>query len=352
MISSRLVARKAFLLGGSGQTGRVLAQRLLARGWEVVVASRGERELPSELAAEVEVVRLDRDEDGALDAAVGTGTDVVVDFVGFEPAHADQLLALGGRVRSLVFLSSASVYADDEGRTLDEATGPDDFPRFRIPISERQRTVAPGNETYSTKKATIEQRLLRQDALPATIVRPAAIHGPGGTWSREWYFVKRILDGRRFVVLGNRGRARFHTTSAENLAELLALSVERPRRRVLNCGDPDPPTLLEISRAVAAALEHEWLEVLLPGHAERGGPGATPWSVPRPLILDMSEAEIDLGYRPVTTYPRAVQATCRWLVDATADVAWQEVLTGSARHGSGWFEYDAEDALIGALAPD
>ena len=342
------MARHAFLLGGTGQTGRLVARRLLARGWAVTLASRGRRPRPADVDAAF--VEVDRDEDGALATALGEGVDSLVDFVGFEPAHAEQLLALRGRIGSVVFVSSASVYADDEGRSLDEATGPDDFPRLPIPIAERQRTVPPGDASYSTKKVAIERALLEQDAIPATVVRPGAIHGPGGTWSREWYFVKRVLDGRRYVILGNRGDARFHTTSAENLAELIAVAVQRPRRRVLNCGDPDPPTLLEIARAVAAALDHQWSEVLLPGHSERGGPGATPWSAPRPLVLDMTEAEIELGYRAVTSYPRAVGDTCRWLVEATAGKAWEEVLTGSAAHGAGWFDYDAEDALVRELA--
>jgi nucleoside-diphosphate-sugar epimerase len=337
------VARRAFLLGGSGQTGRALIPRLQERGWEVVLGSRGEREIPSG----VEHVQLDRSDGAALREAVGAGVDVLVDFVAFEREHAEQLLALRGLVGSLVVISSASVYTDSEGRTFDEAKTPEQFPRYPVPIREREQpTVAPGDATYSTKKAAIEQVLLDQDAVPATVVRGGAIYGPFGS-VREWYFVKRVLDGRRYVVLGNHGQSRFHPVSTENLAELLWLAAERPGRRALNAGDPGPPTVLEISRAVAAALGHEWTEVLLP---TLGEPCETPWSGPRPVVLDMTEATFEVGYRPVTTYERAVRATCEWLVEATRERPWQEVMPRMAQYLTDSFDYTAEDELLRGLA--
>jgi len=336
------VARRAFLLGGSGQTGRALIPRLQERGWDVVVGSRGERELPPV----VEHVQVDRADTAALKQALGDGADVLVDFVAFEREHAQQLLALKELVDSLVVISTASVYTDHEGRTFDEAKAPDEFPRFPIPISERtQPTVEPGDASYSTKKAAIEQVLLGQDAPPATLIRAGAIYGPGGS-VREWYFVKRVLDERRHVILGDRGRSRFHPISTDNLAELIWLAAEHPGRRVLNAGDPGPPTLLEISRAIAAALGHNWTEVLL---LTLGEPCETPWSSPRPVVLDMTEAAFEVGYRPVTTYERAVGATCDWLVEATKNLPWQELMPRMAEYMQDSFDYAAEDELLRSL---
>jgi nucleoside-diphosphate-sugar epimerase len=336
------VARRAFLLGGSGQTGRALIPRLRERGWEVVVGSRGEHEL----TPGVEHVQVDRADTDALRQALGVGADVLVDFVAFEQEHAEQLLALRELIGSLVVISTASVYTDREGRTFDEAKTPEQFPRFPIPISERdQPTVRPGDASYSTKKAAIEQVLLGQTDLPASLIRAGAIYGPGGS-VREWYFVKRVLDGRRLVMLGDRGQSRFHPVSTENLAELIWLAAEHPGRRVVNAGDPGPPTLLEISRAIAAALGHEWTEVLLP---TLGEPCETPWSCPRPVVLDMTEAAFEVGYRPVTTYERAVPATCEWLVEATKEHPWQELMPRMAEYLQDAFDYEAEDELLGEL---
>lgn len=339
------MARTAFLVGGTGKTARVLAQRLLETGWEVAVASRGER--PVEVNADVRHFAFERADTDALRSALGGGADVLVDFVAFEQAHAVQLLSLGGLVRSLVVVSSASVYADPAGRSLDEARAGEE-PRFRVPLTEREPTVPSGDETYSTRKVAIEQTLLGQADIPSTLVRAGAIYGPGDVNSREWYFVKRALDGRRVVVLAHRGESRFQPTSVHNLAELIRLAAERPGRRVVNCGDPEAPTAAEIGRHIAAAMDHAWTEVLLPG-PPRDGVGDNPWGVPRPFVLDMTEAEFEVGYRPVTTYEKAVAETCEWLVSATEGRDWREVLPVAARLYGDEFDYDAEDALLRGL---
>ena len=337
------MARRAFLVGGTGKTGRVLAQRLLETGWDVVVASRGERPVD----ADVQHVTLDRADTDALRASLGDGVDSLVDFVAFQRAHAEQLLSLNGLVRSLVVISSASVYADAEGRSLDEIRAGEEA-RFRVPLTEREPTVRAGDETYSTRKRAIEQTLLAQTEIPATLVRAGAIYGPGDLNSREWYFAKRALDGRRVVVLGYRGASRFQPTSVHNLAELIRLAAERPGRRLLNCGDPEAPTVAEIGRHIATAMKHDWAEVLLPGPPQ-DGVGENPWGVPRPFVLDMAEAELEVGYRPATTYARAVGETCEWLVAATEGRDWREVLTGVARLYSDQFDYEAEDAFVRRL---
>jgi nucleoside-diphosphate-sugar epimerase len=289
-------------------------------------------------------VALDRDEDGAL--SVANGFDLVVDVIPFEGAHAQQLLRLD--TGALVAISSASVYADEQGRTLDEAQGVDDFPDFPVPIEETQPTVKPGDETYSTKKAKIEGILLENGRIPAAIVRPCAIYGQGDRMGREWFFVKRALDRRPHVVLTNRGDGQFHTTASENIGELVRLLADQPRTGAFNCGDPDPPTVLEIARAIGAAAGHGFAEVLVEEPAGRGDVGQTPWSAPKPMLIDMAKAEQELGYRPATTWGAALPRQVRWLIDATHDRDWREVLTRGADYLK--FEYEAEDALVASLA--
>jgi nucleoside-diphosphate-sugar epimerase len=294
-------------------------------------------------------VRVDRADTASLERAA-EGADVLVDVIPFRSADAEQLLALGMGVGAVIAISSASVYTDDEGHSLDEAEEPEDLPRLPVPIPESQPTLPPGDATYSTGKAAVEQALLERSEVPATVIRPCAIYGPGDRQAREWHFVKRVLDGRDAVVLAYGGRSRFHTTAVDNLAELIRCCAERPGTRALNCGDPDPPTLLEISRAIAAALGHEWREVPIRGKPE-GKVGDTPWSVPdtHPFVVDMSAAR-DVGYRPVTGYPDGVRAACEWLVEATRGGDWREVLPAHARYYGELFDYDAEDAFLRARA--
>ncbi|HEY4237904.1 MAG TPA: NAD(P)-dependent oxidoreductase [Gaiellaceae bacterium] len=328
---------RAVLIGGTGMIGRAAARALAADGWEVVAVSRSGT-LPDGLAElGVESVVADRGNDGQLRAAVGAGADVVFDSVAMNREHGEQLNVLEGLVASLVVISTASVYADDEGRALDGEGG--DPPVLPVPILETQRTAEPGDTTYSTQKADLEQTLLA-GPLPATLIRPCAIHGPGAQLPRELFFVKRAIDGRRRVALAWNGESRFHTTSVANLAELVRLAAAQPGDRILNGGDPDPPSTLEICRAIGNALEHEFEPVLLP--ADEFG---NPWAVPSssPLVVSMEVAERELGYRPVTTYPEAVKETCAWLV-------------GELERGRSWegtyiadtLDYAAEDEVLAA----
>jgi nucleoside-diphosphate-sugar epimerase len=318
--------KTAVVLGGTGMIGRAVVERLRQEGWRVIVAGRGQRD-PAELV---------------LDRERGLGSipecDTLVDVIAFNDRHAAQLLTLADRVGSLVVISSASVYADEAGRSLDEAEDEKSFPYLPVPISETQQTVEPGDETYSTRKVALERALLEQDVVPATVIRPCAVHGPGTQLPRELYFVKRALDGRRVVLLAYRGESIFHTTSVDNLAELVRLAAERPGTRVLNCGDPDPPSVLEISRAISRALEWDFVECLLPGKPEVAD---NPWAAPRPFLLDMRTAEAEVGYRPVTGYEGAVGETIRWLAEQRPE---------PVGYMADQFDYEAEDEYVRGLA--
>ena len=305
----------------------------------MTVAARNKRPAPEGC----EFVALDRDEEGAL--AVANGVDLFVDVIPFDAAHAEQLLQLD--VGAVVAISSASVYADEQGRTLDEAQGVDDFPEFPVPTPETQPTVEPGDANYSTKKAKLERILLDNGRIPAAVVRPCAIYGEGDRMGREWHFVKRAVDRRPYVVLTNRGASHFHTTASENIGELVRLIAAQPRTDVYNCGDPDPPTVLEIARAIGDAAGHPFTEVILPEATGRGELGQTPWSTPKPLLVDMAKAERELGYRAAKTWSEALPRQVEWLLNASRERDWREVLPRGAQYLQ--FDYDGEDALVADL---
>ena len=123
-----------------------------------------------------------------------------MDCIAFDESDADQLNSVQTSAGRIIAVSSASIYCDEKGRTLDEARKCG-FPDFPIPIREDHATVAPGPETYSTRKIAMERRLLDQAGDRTTILRPAAIHGPRSKHAREWWFVRRLLDGRRRIPL-------------------------------------------------------------------------------------------------------------------------------------------------------
>jgi nucleoside-diphosphate-sugar epimerase len=327
---------RAVLIGGPGLIGRAAARALASDGWEVVAVSRSGG-LPDGLAElGVESVVTDRADDAQLREAIGAGADVVYDSVAMNREHGEQLNGLAGLVGSLVVISTASVYADDEGRAFDGEGG--DPPQLPVPILETQRTAEPGPATYSTQKAELEQTLLH-GPLPSTLIRACAVYGRGAKNPRELYFVKRAVDGRRRVALSWKGESRFNTASVANLAELIRLAAAQPGDRVLNGGDPDAPSTLEICHAIGNALDYEFEPVLLP--ADEFG---NPWGTPNPLVVSMEAAERELGYRPVTTYPEAVKETCAWLVDELdRGRSWEDSYIAES------LDYAAEDAAIASL---
>ncbi|HLX33129.1 MAG TPA: NAD-dependent epimerase/dehydratase family protein [Gaiellaceae bacterium] len=324
------MSRRAVLIGGTGQIGRATARALAEDGWEVVAVSRSGK-VSGELAAlGVRGAAADRAEDAQLRAAIGDGADVVVDMVAYNREHGEQLNSLPAG--SLIAISSGSVYVDDDGKGF----GDEDFPRFPVPIPETQRSVEPADDgDYARGKAALEEELLA-GPLPATLLRAGAIHGPGAELPRELFFVKRAMDGRRSVALAWQGRSIFHPVSAVNIAELIRLAAANPGDRILNAGDPDPPTTLDICHAIGAALEYAFEPVLLPG-----GEYDNPWAVPSPRILSMTAAERELGYRPVATYPEAVRETCTWLVGEL-----ESGRTWDGTYLADMLDYEAEDAVL------
>ncbi len=331
------MASTALIIGGTGQIGRAAARNLLANGWRVRLAQRSAADLPPDLVGRVEAVELDRDQPGALAAGLADGADAVIDTVAFTEVHAHQLIELSPDIGALVTISSASVYRDSAGRTLDEAaqTG---FPAFPVPIGEDQPTVQAGSSTYSTAKVALEQALLQHFLPPVTILRPGAIYGEGSRHPREWWFVKRILDGRRRIPLAYDGQSRFHPSATANIAELCRVALEHPETRVLNAADPRALTVAEIGVAIGAAYGVDLDLVPLAGPPKRGV-GAHPWCIPEPIALDMSRAEA-LGYRPVVRYEDAVGEACRSAeAAAAAGVAFPAYINAL-------FDYAAEDAAL------
>jgi nucleoside-diphosphate-sugar epimerase len=335
------MGRRALILGASGQIGRAISETLAADGWSVLAAHRGGQ--PVSTAQGVKEILLDRDDEGALKRAVGGGVDALIDVIAFEERHALQLMAVQADVGAFVVISTGSVYSDAEGRTFDEAakTG---FPHYRVPVRESDPTVAPGPETYSTRKALIEQILLNESRVPVSVLRAGAVYGAGSKHAREWWFIKRILDGRTRIPLAYDGASRFHLAAAANIAALCRAALDRPGTRALNAGDPVGPTVREIGGIIAAALGAPPLALIsLPGRPE-GSVGATPWSIPKPFVMDMTAAEA-LGYRPVGAFSDLAAETCRETI-AAAGQNWRAAFPVLAGYGYDLFDYAAEDAAF------
>jgi nucleoside-diphosphate-sugar epimerase len=289
------------------------------------------------------LVPLDRENSDLLSAAIHGGCDLLIDTIAFDAEHARQLLEVQNDVGQFAAISSASVYCDDEGRTLDEARQ-NGFPELPDRMTEEQSTVEPGPQTYSTRKVSMERELLENATIPTTILRPCAIHGPYSTHPREWWFVKRILDGREFIPIAFGGRSIFQTSAASNIAALVSAIVGSQSHGVFNAADPRPPNVLDIGEAVLANCNS--MASLLPveDHTYPAVIGATPWSVPKPFTVSDAKGRA-IGYRPVGNYSVTVTETCSWLIGQPPE-GWKSCFTKLAMYPYDMFDYAAEDRWL------
>lgn len=337
---------RALVLGGTGLIGRAVARRLLAAGWQVDLTGRNPAHLPVDVAAAGgRFVAADRGDPDRLQAALGAGADLLVDCLCYTRRDAALLLPLARHAHSTVMISSKAVYVDDAGNH----SNADVAPRFGGPIPESQPTMAAADgdhttrEGYGANKVAAEELLLGS-GLPVTVLRPSKIHGDGAERPREWVFVKRVLDRRPVVLLANHGRGVDHPSAAANIAALIEVVAARPGARVLNSADPDAPSALEISRAIAHLLGHAWAEVLV----EDDSLGRTPWDAAHPIVLDLTAAGA-LGYVPVGDYTTTVAAAVDWLVRAARE--GRAVPGLDDPYFGSMLDYAAEDAYLSAQPP-
>jgi nucleoside-diphosphate-sugar epimerase len=339
--------RSALVFGGSGQLGISVAEHLLSSGWRVSAVTREGRALPSVLT-DCGAMRVDGTGKSRADVirAAEWPVDAVFDPTAYTEADAHDLLQAQAYVGGFVVASSCSVCRDAKGRSLDEADE-NGFPRFDGPISEDIPTVEPGPQTYSTRKVGMERALLASGA-PVSILRPCAIYGVHATHPREWWFIKRALDGREAIPVSYEAKSVFHTSSARGIASLAKLCLESPGARILNVADPTALSVAEIAATISDATG-----LTLPLWPFDGPPagasqvGGTPWSAERSYVLDTTRA-VALGWDGGGDYRSEVADVCRWVLDVERTGDWRAQFTRFARYGYDPFDYEAEDRFLAA----
>jgi nucleoside-diphosphate-sugar epimerase len=331
--------RKAVIIGGTGQIGLATSRQLIVEGWEVIVVSR----ITKAMAIGCRHVESDARDVEKLRAVLGSDTELLLSCVAFDSMDARCLAEAGRKAKRIVAISSASVYCDGEDRTLDEAPicG---FPTFPIPITVGCSTVAPGPSNYSTRKIAMEKTLLDLATCPVTILRPCAIHGPGSKHAREWWFVKRLLDGRKTIPLAYRGQSQFQTTSVAAIADTILQALAGNLPRVVNVSDADSPNVAEIGCAIMNAMNVKAELVGLPEVTSYPPKlGATPWSIPRPMICSsVANARV--------TYAQSIGPTVKWLIEEIKNEKWREQLPQLAAYSYDHFNYQADERAL--LLPD
>ena len=327
----------ALVIGGTGPTGIHIVQGLVDRGWDVTILHRGTHERP-ETPDVVRHLHADPYDAASLtDALDGVSHDLTVAMYGRLRTIAELTVGRTGR-----FVSVGGVPAV-RGWMNAFLFDPEGLP---VPARESDPTVTdPTEDEKGYRVARTEEIVLGHHPTAAHFRYPYA-YGPLQVVPREWSIVRRILDGRRRIVIPDDGLTLHHHGFTENLAHAVLCGVDRPEAaagHVFNCADDEVLSIRQVVELCAAALDVELELVSMPHELAPctrpllAQPGTTH------RVLDTSLLRDRLGYRDLVPAREAVGRTARWLAaNPIAPGAPEEyVLTDP-------FDYEAEDRLIDA----
>jgi nucleoside-diphosphate-sugar epimerase len=299
---------RVLVIGGSGYVGRRVTEKLVERGDEVTVVSRGL--LQPSILSSVESIQVDRKEYPRFEAAfTDRQFDAVIDNIAYDRADAESSVrAFRGRIGQYLYTSTMAVY--DSSR-MDRPVRESDAVLSHLLTPEEVANSAyhpnPARAlTYTNGKRQVE--LVFQEAsgeFAFTALRAPIVVGPDDRTQRIWWFVQRILDGGPFVYpsWGN-GRV-FQVVYADDLAGAFVTATGNPSalNREFNIAEPEvfsPETWID---GLAAALGRESRCVRIPEPLIRqaGLPDYTMPIAGRPFghfLMDLSAAYYTLGFQP------------------------------------------------------
>lgn len=264
------------ILGGTGWLSGRIAQRWMDAGASVTCLARGGRPAPYG----AHLVTGDRDAPDAYDGVRRHDWDEVID-ISSNAAHVHAAVdALSGSTRHETYVSSVSVYAENDRPGADETAA----------LSE---PAGPGDAyDYSRAKAAAEASLVAALPLRVAIVRAGLIVGPGDPTDRFGYWVSRFAlaaaeSAAAPVLVPDVPDARAQVIDVDDLAEFVVALGREGFAGVVNAtGDSHPlDSVLAVAREVAgfegatAPASADWL----------AAHGVAHWSGPRSLPLWLPE---------------------------------------------------------------
>jgi nucleoside-diphosphate-sugar epimerase len=241
---------RIFVTGASGFIGNVLCAQLLDRGHEVcALVRRPGSEPPGTHAVAGDL------SDGARlsEALLAERPDCVIHLAAeiasqrsAKKIHAvnvegtqhliDACLALAGpdpsRGPRLVFASTV-VTGDPRGAMLDEGTP--------LPV-----------ETPYGRSKQAGERMVLESGLPAVVIRPSHVYGPGGWYAQE--LVARLRAPGRFAVIGS-GANLWDVVHVDDVALALTLAAEQADAgSIYHVVDDTPITYYDFMALTASSL--------------------------------------------------------------------------------------------------
>src|SRR5581483_10919335 len=295
----------ALVVGGTGQTGPLIVEGLVARGYDVTILHSGIHEPP---LPPVEHLHADVHFAEPIADALGDRTfDLAMCMYGRSRLVAD---ALRGRVPRLIAVSGSG-YAYFEPRRPD--WGP-----FGVTVAHEDSPFAEDRDSDSIgplvgKTENHLLKLQQEGHYAVTILRYPNIFGPNSVSMLDWSIVRRILDRRPYLLVADGGlrlRSRAYRDNAAHAALLVVDNPDVADGQTYNVAD-DPPWLSmgQWAQALAGALGHQWDLVDLPINlVERIYLGQFGYH----RLVDTTKIRNELGYRDVVSPEEAAKRTALW----------------------------------------
>lgn len=351
---------RVLITGGAGFIGSHLARHLLRQGHEVRALDRldpqihPERERPDYLDPEVELIRGDLRDPGAvaealegvdavvhLAARVGVGQSMyeIADYCSVNTVGTGVLLeALTERpLRRLLVASSMSIYGEGlyttaEGRVAEAGErGRGALERGEWePVSSDGRALSPEptpeskrpslSSVYALNKYDQERMCLLFGSsydVPTTALRFFNVYGPDQALSNPYtgvlaIFGGRLLNGKPPLIFED-GEQRRDFVSVHDVARACALALERDEAagRAVNVGSGESITVREIAQRLARVTDREEVEAEVTGRYRVGDI--------RHCFADITMAREVLGYEPQILLDDGMAELAEWLEGQTAE---------------------------------
>ena len=321
---------KVLVTGGTGFTGSHLVKKLLDEGLEVRALARpgsdtsflegcGAEIVPGDIADRASVDRAVKDTETVFNIAAAYREAKLPDSsywaVNLEGTKNIIGACLKYDISRLVHCSTIGVVSSVDDPPSDESApySPDDI--------------------YQQSKCAAEKEILRavrEQGLPASVIRPCAIYGPGDLRLLKMF---KMIARKRFFVIGN-GRALYHMVYIDDLVSgfILASQKNGSIGEVFIIGGPRYTDLNELFRVIAREFDvkppgiripYKPIEILsvLMEYAFKPLKKEPPLYKRRVAFFkkdrafDISKAKKILGYKPAFDLKDGVHLTAKWYLE-------------------------------------
>ncbi len=319
------------VIGGTGPTGPYVVNGLIERGHKVTILHRGVHEV--DFIEPIEHLHSDPHFKETLEETLRNRTfDLVVGMYGRTRYVAE---VVKGRTPRFIMI----------GTVLYE-------PGLIQPIPETAPVrKAPGMAEMIRLTEQVVMEAHQQGHYSVTLMRYPWIYGPRQMAPRDWPIIRRILDGRKHLILPDSGLYLDSVGYAENAAQATLLAVDKPKEsdgQIYNVRDEVALTIRQRVEMITKVMNYEWEIVNLPCElAWATFPYTAPTRGDVPLLflqhrlIDISKIKTQLGYRDVVPIGEAIERTVKWFLEHRPQPGGpEEISLGDP------FDYAAEDRLI------